>query len=364
MKRGSLIIAGLVLLSLVVSLAAQEPGSDSPMPSVTNKGPRGLAALATWLREADVTVIEHDAPLTQLPPETRTVVVAAPAGEELREDEVAALKTFVEGGGTLVYLVARQAPQPILNQWLNVHPGPTPPLVTEPELKDVGGTSVSVVFAAGLLDGAKTLRLSADRAVTVSDERAVAVTSDSAVWWMRRGRGEVWLSGGPDLAENARLELADNAVFWGHLVARGPIVFDEYHQHRGASVVPVNLLITGLQLTFLAFLFVWARATRLGPARDQPQTWHRSSLEYVTAMAALTSNAGVEDELVVALKAEFRRFLRDRLGVPVEWTWEEADAELARRTSIEAGALVTASSQPEFVKLSQELAKLEKKLRG
>ena len=363
MRRGPLIIAALVLVAMVASIAAQEPGSDSPVPSVKNRGPRGLGVLAAWL-EASGPVIAHDAPLTRLPPEARVVVLAAPAGEEVRDDEVEALKTFVEAGGTLVYLVPRQGAQPALNRWLDVRLGSVPPMITEPGLEDVGGTTVAVTFAAGLLEGAKTLRLSADRTLAVGNEHALAVTAGDALWWERRGRGEIWLGAGPDLAENARLELGDNALFWGHLATRGPIVFDEFHQHAGASVVPVNLLVTGLQFAFLALLFLWARATRLGPPRDQPLTWHRSSLEYVTAMAALTQNAGVENELAVALKADFRRRLQDELAVPTSWTWEEADAELARRTSIEPGALLRASSQTGFLSLSRELAMLEKQLRG
>lgn len=365
MKKGpALIIAGLVLLFVVASIAAQEPGSDSPYPSITNQGPRGLAVLATWLREAGASVVAHDAPLTELPADARVVVIAAPAAEELRQEEVAALQRFVEGGGTLVYLAPREAPQPAMNEWLQLAGGPIAPLVTEPGLEDVGGTSVTVTFSAGLLEGARRLRLSAERTLNVLDDRAVPVASDGAVWWLRLGAGEVWLAAGPDLAENARLELADNAIFWGHLASKGVIVFDEFHHHKGASMVPVNLLVTGLQLGFLAFLFLWARAVRLGPARDAPASWHRSSLEYVRAMAALTRNAGVEAELVVALKDEFRRFLRDRCGLPVEWRWEEVDAELARRGITQPGQLVRASTEPEFVTLSKTLATLELRCRA
>lgn len=363
MRRGPLILAVLVVLSLVASLAAQEPGSDSPVPSIRNQGPRGLAALATWLTESGVTVIAHDEAFTRLPAEARVVVIAAPVGAEVRPDEVAALEHFVEGGGTLVYLVPRQAPQPALNEWLQVHAGPIAPLVTEQGLEDVGGTTVSVTFAAGLLAGASRLRLSADRTLDVADEAAVPVTSDEAVWWLKRGKGEVWLAAGPDLAENARLELADNALFWSHLAGRGPVAFDEFHQHTSGAPLPTNLVITALQLGFLAVLFLWARATRLGPARDVPATWHRSSLEYVHAMGALTRNAGVEGELVIALKTAFRKFLRDTAGVPVEWTWEDADAELARRQSLPQGALVSASGHTDFVALSRALAKLENELR-
>jgi hypothetical protein len=364
MRRGPIVIAALVLLSLVASIAAQKPGSDSPIPSITNPGPRGLGVLAAWLRETGgATVLEHDAPLTELPPTTRVLVIAAPTAEEIRTAEVEALERFVEGGGTLIYLVPRKAAQPALNEWLEVGEGPVAPLLSEPGLEDVGGTTVKVTFASGLLSGAKALRLSAESTLVVAAERAVPVTSDGALWWMKQGAGEVWLAAGPDLAENARLELADNALFWGHLAARGPIAFDEFHHHRGATVVPANLLVTGLQLAFLALLFLWARGLRLGPPRDAPASWHRSSLEYVTAMAALTRNAKVEPELVVALKADFRRLLDDRAGVPLEWTWDEADAELTRRGLFDAGELKRAAAEPEFVALSKALASLELRLR-
>ena len=81
-------------------------------------------------------------------------------------------------------------------------------------------------------------------------------------------------------------------------------------------------------------------------------------------MASLTRNAGVEGELSSALKAGFRRRLQDELGVPTSWTWEEADAEVARRTSIAAGALLEACAQTTFLALSRALANLEQQLRG
>jgi hypothetical protein len=71
------------------------------------------------------------------------------------------------------------------------------------------------------------LRVSADKTLVVVDGEAV---TDRGVLWTRRiGEGRVWLSAGADLAENARLELADNARFWSQLPS--PIAFDETH-HR------------------------------------------------------------------------------------------------------------------------------------
>ena len=361
MKRGPLALAALVALALAVGFAAQQPGADSPVPSVHNTGPRGLAVLAAWLGEANVVV--HDAPLTELPAGVRTVVLAVPAEAEVSPDEVARLRSFVEAGGTLVYLVPRNAAQPALNGWLDVRLGALAPLVSEPGLQDVGGTSVRVIFAGGLLAGAARLRLAADRTLAVTDEQAVAVTSDDAVWWRKLGGGEIWLAAGADLAENARLELADNALFWSHLAERGPILFDEYHHRRSTRPLPVNLAITALQLAFLAGLFMWARGPRLGPPRDAPPTLHRTSLEYVRAMAALTQRAGVEAELVEALRVSFRRRLQEELAIPQGWSVEAADAELARRQLIAPGELLAASRVSGFVALSRGLASLEQRLR-
>lgn len=362
MRRGVFAIGALLVIALALNWLARKPGDDSPLPSVSNRGPRGAAVLATWLREHGVPVIAHDAPLTSLPPDTRVLVLAAPAFEELRAEEVTALGAFVEGGGTLVYLAPREGGQPALNRWLEVKLGAPAPLVNEAGLEDVGGTTVKVTVPASLLAGATTLRLSADRMLEVKARGAVPVTEHGAVWWLRRGRGEVWLGAGADLIENARLEVADNARFWSHLASRGAITFDEYHHYPHAGDVPINLLVSALQLGFLALLFVWARGSRLGPPRDEPPSQHRSALEYVHAMAALTANARVEDELVVALKHDFRRRLQDELGIATSLGWDDAATELARRAGVTREEVLAAAGETRFVPLARALAKLERAL--
>lgn len=360
MRRGGLVIGALVVLAVLATIGAQEPGSDSPTPSVTNGGPRGLGVLAAWLEGAGVRVVALDGALAELG-ERGAVVLAAPA-RELAGDEVAALRRFVEGGGTLVYLVSRSTPQPALHQWLRVSRGEAPPFAPEPGVEDVGGTTVEVTLPGGLLADAKTLRLSAERTLVVANEGAVPVASQGAVWWLRAGHGEVWLAAGADLAENARLELGDNARFWGQLARRGPVRFAEHHLRRADAALPVNVVVAGLQLGFLALLFLWSRGPRLGPARDAPATTHRSAREYVTAMAALTRNAKVEAELSLALQRDFRRHLHEHLAIPLGWSWEQADAELARRGGLAPGALVAAVSQRGFFPLSRALARLEQQL--
>lgn len=364
MRRGVIAIVALMALSLVANFFSRSAGDDSPLPSITNQGPRGAAVVATWLREAGVTVTALDAPLTSLPEHARVVVLAAPMAEELREPEVVALEAFVRSGGTLVYLAPREGAQPALNRWLTVRHAAAPPIdLPAAGLDDVGGATAKVTFAAGLLSGAKALRVSAEKMVELSAADAVAVVEHGALWYRPLGTGEVWVGSGADLLENARLELADNALFWNRLAARaagGAVVFDEFHHHRGATVMPVNLVVSGLQLVFVALVFVWARGARLGPVRDAPPTQHRAALEYVHAMAALTRNAKVEDELVVALKADFRARLQEERGLPTTLSWDEVATELARRGEATREAVLDAAGEARFVQLSRALARLER----
>lgn len=291
MKRWVLLSA-LLVLAMAATFAAQKPGADSPLPTVDNRGPRGLAVLATWLGESgrEVRVIDGE-----IPREVKTVVLAAPSADEFSEAEVEPLRRFVEAGGTLVYLVPRQAPQAALNRWLGVATGALAPLNDEPGVTDVGGSTVTVSGVAGI----HTLRVSAERTLDVQD--AVQVAEHGVLWTRELGDGRVWLSAGADLAENARLELADNARFWSRLPA--PIAFNERHQ-RVSRALPINFAVTALQLLLLAGLFLWARGRRLGPPRDPLVTAHVSTMDYVRALANLLRNANVEPELIAALKRE------------------------------------------------------------
>ncbi len=352
-----LALGALVLLALIVSFAAQQPGSDSPTPSTTNRGPRGLAVLFTWLRESGAQVSAHDAALNELPKETRTLVLAAPAGSELTQPDVDAVRAFVEAGGTLVYLVPRAAPQPLLNHWLGVHPGPLAPMNDEPGVIDVGGVTVKVLREGGAVTGVRALRLSAERMLSVTDPAALEVAEHGAMWWQPRGRGDVWLAAGADLAENARLELADNARFWSQLPQ--PLVFGEQH-HHATVLVPANLLATALQLLFLAALFVWARGVRLGAPRAPLPPAGGATIDYVRAMASLMRNAGVEKELVESLKHQLRKTLHERFGVPASWPWKEAAAETARRLSLPEQEVFTLLDETDFVTLSRRIATIER----
>ncbi|MBL8909452.1 MAG: DUF4350 domain-containing protein [Archangium sp.] len=362
MSRGQLAIGALILLAMIVSAFAAQPGADSPLPSIENRGPRGAAVLATWLRESGVEVVALDQPLTAIPSQIRTVVLAAPSQTELSNEEVESLRTFARNGGAVVVLVSRDRTHPPLSRWLGLTHGEIAPLNSIDGVDDVGGTTVNVRFPGSATAGLQKLRLSAEYMTGLKREGAVPVTDASALWWFPEGDGEVWVSTGPDLIENARLELLDNAKFWKNLGARGPIAFDEYHLSAHAQSTPVSILASLAQLLVLAALFVWARAPRLGPVREEPATQHRSAIEYVRAMASLTANAKVEGELIGALKDDFRRRLDDEHGISRSMAWPDVARELERRTQIPANDVLAAAAETRFLPLSRALAGLEKRL--
>jgi hypothetical protein len=359
----------LVVVALAAGLAANGSSPSSSVPSIDNRGPRGLAVLASWLRHRQ-TVLQSNAPLTSLPPGLASVVVAAPSAGELSAEEVDHLRTFVQQGGTLVYLAARDGPpQPALHRWLTLQWAAPAPPTDEPGLADVAGSTAQVTIAAGLFTGSSRLRLRAERTLALERADAVPMTNPPTVWWLEQGRGEVWVAAGPDLAENARLELLDNALPWAHLATRGPVLFDEFHHLRAAvAPTPVNLSATVAQLGVMALLFMLVFGSRLGPARPEPRPLHRSALEYVRALARMTAAAHVDDELIEVLRARVRALAHQRLGVSTELAWPEAVLLVETRQpglGAHLEALDPAQLRaPSFLEASQQAAHFERALLG
>lgn len=353
----------LLALALGVGLAVGPSRTESELPSVENRGPRGLAVLSAWLGSTGVDVRVGDAPLTQLPPDVRTVVLPAPRAAEITDDEVHALERFVTSGGTLVALLPRGGRQPALRRWLAARTGDVAAMNDVPGVKDLGGTTAAVKLKAGPLAHTSALRLAAEAMVSVDHEDAVPVTEPPALWWWPLGKGEVWIAAGPDLAENARLELLGNADFWAALGARGPLWIDEWH-HRPPpdAPPPLHFVVTALQGVLVALFFVTAAGTRLGPARGEPRRLHRSASEYVDAMAALTARARVEPELVEALRVRVRRTLHDALGVSTTLSWDEAARLTAQRSRLDAATVLALSTTQDFLAMSRLAAQVEREV--
>lgn len=368
-------IALLLVIALTLGLLASssDAPADSPLCSMTNAGPRGARVLDLWLQANGATTRALAAPLSNSAfDRLGSVLILGISNRRLGKPEVAQLDAFVRGGGTLVYLPAMSDSQPELDDWLKLsREGQWPEADRRGD--DRGGYDVPVTFPHGLLAGAHTLRMFAEPPWHTDLDEAVNVASD-VVFAIPLGKGEVWLAPGTGLAENRRLELGDNALFWANLARRGPVGFDEGHLFApDTSTAQRHLWGVVGQLGFVGLVLLWAVTRRLGPARPVVSAPARSVMDYVRAMANLARRAHVEAELFVELKARLRRVMHEQAGIPVAMETQEAARALEAAGVPLAQELVrleqtpaqTVAADPKlFAELSREAAKIERRLVG
>jgi hypothetical protein len=323
----------LLAVALAFSLGTRASvGSAGEMASVQSHSGGGLAGVAAWLREAGAELRVLEGPLADVPPSTATVVLAAPTAARITRNEVEVLERFVVGGGTLVYL-RPETGQAELDGWLQIESAEE--LDGAPLLADPGGATAQVSPARGLMEGLSAFRVGTRRGITSSDPHFLAVASVGrvpALLWRPEGRGEVFVAAGADLAENRRLELGDNRVFWARLAARGPLAFDEFHHvPPAAPPLPVGPWAFALQAVLCAVLWAWTRGTHLGPPRTPVVSTHRSALEYADSFGRLLRRSRVETALVADQEQRLRRMLQERMGIPLQAPPAEVTQRLRRQ---------------------------------
>jgi Domain of unknown function (DUF4350) len=379
----------LVAVALALGLAVNQAPPPSTVPSVENPGPQGIRALYLYLQEsgARVSALHEALSGSELSEGLQTLVVAAPAGRPVTEDEVKALRKWVSQGGTLVYLASREtkARQRPLDDWLQVSDGPLPPPSSEglpPEEKDLTGTTARVWVPVGATRGLEQLRVSLDRSLTVGRPAAVPLAGAkgaAVVWRLPEGRGEVYVLAGTDLAENRRLELLDNLRFWDALAARGPMAFDEHHHGTGPRQEPPSawgLWVFAAQGLVVGLLYVVSRGTRFGPPRPLVVEKHRSALEYVRSLGWLARRSKVERELVPELARQLRRRMHERLGIPLTLPEDEAARVLEQTCGLSAADYLAAREDlvrtmdqrdirpGDYARLARRYARLEDLITG
>jgi hypothetical protein len=384
-RRTWAIYGALLVLAAGLGLANRSVPAQSTLRSTRNPGAAGLMALHAYLEEGGDPVERLDAPFTELPPRVRTLVVAAPVGRPIGREEVDALDRFVTAGGTLVYLSPPSLEaQPGMTRWLELEwTALVPPdEVTGAESRaDLGGVAVEVwVPPAGAAD-LRTLRVGLGPGLASSRPEAIPVAGRgrlASALRLRQGSGEIWVFASSGVAENRRIELADNLGFWAALAGRGPMAFDEYH-HAAAEAPPVSagLLAFAAQALFFTAAYAFSRGARLGPPRPEVATRHRSIREYVESMAWLIRRARVEPELAGAQAQQLRHAMHDRAGVSPSLGDEEAALQLELRTRIprertagvlrglrQLAARRDGASPREYLRWARAAAELERALDG
>ncbi|HYO68796.1 MAG TPA: DUF4350 domain-containing protein [Archangium sp.] len=387
--RTAIIYGVLVALALGLGLAVNQSPAPSMLPSVDNPGPLGVRALYLYLQESDARVLTLREPFDgqELGDSIQTVVVAAPSKRPVTEEEAGALRSWVSRGGTLVYLVSREAKakQPQLDDWLRISEGPMLAPDSEglpPRERDLTGTTVRVWVPVGPMRNVERLRVSLDRGITVGRPEAVPLAGAkgaAVVWRVPEGHGEVYVLAGTDLAENRRLELLDNLRFWDVLAARGPLAFDEYHHGVPPKPEPPSargLWVFVAQGLLVGLLYAVSRGTRFGPPRPLVVEKHRSALEYVRSLGWLARRSKVERELVPELARQLRRHMHERLGIPLTLPEDEAARMLERSCGLPAADYLAAREDlvrtmeqrdirpSDYVRLARQYARFENLITG
>jgi len=331
---GAAVAVALLAAAAMVNLGREREARQSALPTAASTGPRGLAALRTWLAESGHAPLLLEA-AGEEPPPGAVILLAAPRAE-LSAAEADALLRRVERGGLLVWAVGPLASQPELERRLAVSrrqasgragpPGVAAfplaphPLLAGLELRTGGGNVESDLPAA--LPVAGDVRAEPGKAPW-----AAAVS-------LPRGDGEVLLLAGTDLLENRWLAEGDNLSFWVRVAARGRMAFDERWREPRQAPAPASLLGIALlagQSLLAAAAFLWARGRRLGSIRPPPPTESgRTAADYLASLATLYRRAGAEPELCRQAWRRFRLDLERRAGIPAALDDEAAARRLER----------------------------------
>jgi hypothetical protein len=320
----------LVTAAGAVSNRRQREAEQSPLPSISNGGSRGLAAARAWLA---ATGRPHRA-LTATGPAPGEVVLLLAPPVPLAAAEVEALAAHAERGGLVLWAMGDR-PQPALEQALGVHRRPAP---------GDGAFRAMGPFAPHPLFDGLSLRAGRWSLVPLRPGSIAIAGNGEAVGAVSIpvGAGEVIVLAGPEPLENFGLAEADDLALLARLSSLGPVAFDERHLVADGGV-PSAAARGGAALALQALLAValalLALGQRLGVVRVAPAGLSaRTARDYLSSLGDLYRRAGAAPELRTAAWRSLRRMLERRAGVSQRASDEEAGRRLAARAPAAARA--------------------------
>ena len=143
-----------------------------------------------------------------------------------------------------------------------------------------------------------------------------------------RGRGHVVALGSPSVFTNAALDVGDNAGLAVALLAPVPgrrvdVLFcmtphgsPASTRSDLASLVPTGIKLGLVELVVAFGLYAWWRGRRLGRPVAEPQPVQIGGSELVAAHGNLLQQTREPDRAARLLRADLRRRLSERLGIP------------------------------------------------
>ncbi|HEV2249305.1 MAG TPA: DUF4350 domain-containing protein [Candidatus Limnocylindria bacterium] len=316
-----LVVIGGVLLVLTAVLAALGTRGDGQdhgrTASVYDEGPGGAATARRLLDALGVrtTTIEGDTFAPHIG--SSRVVFMLGASELVSAQDVAALRTYLHEGGTVVVAHDLELFIAPLLEGFDLHLGRAAaasatrlagPLFAAPPARRIES------------DIGRELRLGPawDALGTDGQAPTVAMRTDGPGTIVFVGTVTPFLSASLADADNARFVVALTAAA---RAAGGAVAFDEYHHgvHPAPSLLAlVERTWPGRALLFaflVAFAYVVLTGRRLGPPQPLDPRPPRSSLEYVRGFAGLVRRAGRQEIVRDRLRHELHTGLARAAGL-------------------------------------------------
>ena len=350
------IVVAVVLLNVGLTVLRETfAGPDGKPSSAYATAPSGIAAFAELLARRGYQVIPVRGSLTEGLPESGVLVVLDP--ETITEEEVAALRTWVEGGGRLVI-----GGRPALwaEDLLDSPPVWSPAAVLQAEpLADVPETSL-VTTVGGEGFGTWENPAGSLPILGIEDSPARTLAAVTTI-----GSGRVVLLADTSVLHNRYLSQNDNAVFALNLAGPPSTVvhFAEgvhgYGTATGLAAIPSRWKLTLGLLVAAALVWMIAVGRRLGPPEAQARDLPPPRRAYVDALTTTLARTKRGDEVIAPVRAAARSKIARRSGL--EPGADERSVEGAGRTlglTEEEVAAVLGRSRDDVVAAGRALAKL------
>lgn len=301
----------LVVGLLLVGVVAGDPDDEGPPLDPRSTAPDGTKGLVDVLGElgADVQVTDR------VPDAGRDAAgtVALVLRDDLADGQRIDLDRWVRAGGTLV----------VTDPGSSLHPGLAVEGVGAPFGPDdiaQGVCTVEALRAVERVDPGSAVRY---RAVP-GGEQCLGTEEAAFVLVVPQGQGTVVAVGGPGAFVNERLDVDDNAVLAAALLAPSAgarvVVLERALPGEGdetlADLVPGRVRDALVQLGVAFVVLVLWRGRRLGRPVPESGVLDVPGSELVEAAGRLRRRAGHPDRAAALLRADVRRRLASRLGLP------------------------------------------------
>ncbi len=300
----ALIVGGL----LVVALVAGGPTAAGRSLDPESTDGNGTKAMVDLLRESGAAVSIRDTT-----PDASTDV-AVLLSDSTTQDMTDELERWVDAGGTLVVADPRSS-------FAAVATSDTSVFGVVDRKVERGDCSIRA------LDGVDQLKPGAGVLYDVAEsaESCFASTGGAFVVDTPTGDGHVVSIGSADTFTNEMLGLDDNAALAVALMAprEGTSVAVLYGMTPDGGrasgfgeLVPTGVRLALVQLALAFVLYTWWRGRRLGQPVREPQLVQIGGSELVGAVGNLMQQTHDPDRAARLLRADLRRRLAERLGLP------------------------------------------------